>query len=252
MTCPISNISGNVGSLVARYTALIVLIFGPCLSSAFAEEAQQEPAATDVSEQTSRPLGEPLTDFEKMEIHHRRYSTAANNMAQLYKQLNQKIQEVSLAAKTAEIKDSSHNRRQLETKLRQLEMARTSYNTQYTQLYSQMQNESRNYATLSNNLKVKHDAVKDSSKREDTSGETKGAKVKPAKTRETKAKDSKVRNAKTRDVQTDDLPFTDSSAKDPRIMDMDTEELRSKRDGTMPSPAPTSGSNPGPALNVVR
>src|SRR5687768_13735896 len=154
MTCPISNINGNVGSLVARYTALIALVFGPCLSSAFAEEAQQESAATDVSEQTSRPLGEPLTDFEKMEIHHRRYSTAANNMAQLYNKMNQKIQKVARAAKTAEIKESSHNRGQFETKLRQLEMARTSYNTQYTQLYSPTQNESRNYATLSNNLKV--------------------------------------------------------------------------------------------------
>lgn len=252
MTCPISNIGGNIGSLLTRYATLIALVFGPCLSSAFAEEAQQEPVATDVSEQASHPMGDPLTDFEKMEIHHRRYSTAANNMAQLYKQLNQKIQEVSLAAKTAEIKDSSHNRRQLETKLRQLEMARTSYNTQYTQLYSQMQNESRNYAALSNNLKVKHDAVKDSSKREDTSSETKGAKAKPAKTREGKAKDSKVRNAKTKDLQTDDAPFTDSSAKDPRIMDMDTEELRSRRDGTMPPAAPTPEPNPGPALNVVR
>ena len=64
----------------------------------------------------------PLTNFEKMELHHRRYTTAANSMAQLVKQLNQKIQEVSLAAKTAEAKDNSHNRRQLETKLRQLEM----------------------------------------------------------------------------------------------------------------------------------
>ena len=79
------------------------------------------PAGTDtalpptaVSEQTSHPIGERLTDFETMEVHHRRYSAAANNMAQLFKQLNQKIQEVSLAAKTFEAKNNSHNRRLLE------------------------------------------------------------------------------------------------------------------------------------------
>jgi hypothetical protein len=241
----------DIGSLLARYTALIALSFGLGLSTASAEQMEEDRAASDVSELASRPIGEPLTDFEKMEVHHRRYSTAANNMAQLFKQLNQKIQEVSLAAKTVEAKDSSHNRRLLETKLRQLESARTSYSTQYSQLYAQMQNEYRNYAALSNNLKVKHDAIKDSRKREDAAKETKGEKAKQAKTKDSKAKESKSRNVKAGDPETRELKANDSAAKDLRIMDMDTEELRARRDGTR-LPAPTSGSNSGPSLNIVR
>lgn len=245
----------DIGSLLARYTALIALVFGLSLSAVFAEQMEEGPAG-DVSEPASRPIGEPLTDFEKMEVHHRRYSTAANNMAQLFKQMNQKIQEVSLAAKTVEAKDSSHNRRLLETKLRQLESARVSYSTQYSQLYAQMQNEYRNYAALSNNLKVKHDAIKDSRKREDARKETKGEKAKQAKTKDSsvkdsKAKESKSRNAKAGEPKTQELKVNDSTTKDPRIMDMDTEELRARRDGTRP-PAPTSGSNSGPSLNIVR
>lgn len=245
----------DIGSLLARYTALIALVFGLFLSAAFAEQMKED-SARDVSESASPPIGEPLTDFEKMEVHHRRYSTAANNMAQLFKQLNQKIQEVSLAAKTAEAKDNSHNRRLLETKLSQLENARTSYSTQYTQLYAQMQNEYRNYAALSNKLKVKHDAVKDSRKQENTAKETKGEKAKPAKikdsgTKDTRAKDSKVRNAKSGEPKAEELKANDSTTRDPRIMDMDTEELRARRDGTR-LPAPTSGSSSGPNLNIVR
>ena len=245
----------DIGSLLARYTALIALVFGLCLPSAFAE--QMEEATADMSEPASHPVGEPLTDFEKMEVHHRRYSTAANNMAQLFKQLNQKVQEVSLAAKTVEAKDSSHNRRLLETRLRQLENARASYSTQYSQLYAQMQNEYRNYAALNNNLKVKHDAIKDSRKREDVGKETKGEKVKQAKTRDSSVKDSKAKESKSRNAKAGEPKSQepkvndDSTIKDPRVMDMDTEELRARRDGTK-LPAPASGSDSGPSLNIVR
>lgn len=245
----------DIESLLARYTALIALVFGLCLPSAFAE--QMEEATAEASEEASRPIGESLTDFEKMDVHHRRYSTAANNMAQLFKQLNQKVQEVSLAAKTVEAKDSSHNRRLLETRLRQLENTRASYSTQYSQLYVQMQNEYRNYAALNNNLKVKHDAIRDSRKREDVGKETKGEKAKQAKTKDSSAKDSKGKESKRRNAKAGEPKSQepkvndDSTVKDPRVMDMDTEELRSRRDGTRP-PTPISGSNSGPSLNIVR
>src|SRR5579871_3473786 len=112
----------NLENSLVSYAALMALMFGFVPFSAFAEQAP----ANDASEQASQPM-EPLTNFEKMELHHRRYSTAANNMAHLFKQLNQKIQEVSLAAKTAEAKDNSQNRRHLEIKLRQLENVSATY-----------------------------------------------------------------------------------------------------------------------------
>jgi chromosome segregation ATPase len=249
--------TGDIARLLIRHTASMAMVFGLCLSTAFAQETEEDPAAHKGLDAASRPISEPLTDFEKMEVHHRRYSTAANNMAQLFKQLNQKIEEVSLAAKTAEAKDSSHNRRLLETKLHQMEGARASYITQYSQLWAQMQNEYRNYAALSNNLKIKHDAVKDARKQEEATKENKSQKTKPAKNRDSKAKDLKAkdskvaRNIKAKAPRTGELEAQDSPAKDPRVMDMDPVELRARRDGTK-SPAPSSESNSGPALNIVR
>src|SRR5690349_18562864 len=147
----------DVKNSFTGYAVLIALVFGFISPNAFAEQAP----GNDESEQSS-PTMKPLTNFEKMELHHRRYTAAANNMAQLVKQLNQKIQEVSLAAKTAEAKDNSQNRRQLETKLRQLENASATSSIQYSQLQAQMQNEYRNYMSLSNDLKDRYDTAKDS------------------------------------------------------------------------------------------
>jgi hypothetical protein len=168
----------DVASSLAGNAALIALVFMTGFSSAMAERLQPgehpvervEPreqtgpvvgAPAEVYERTSRPIGERLTDYETMELHIRRYSAAANNMAQLFKQLNQKIQEVSLAAKTVEAKNSANNRRLLEEKLRQLENMRASFSGQHAQLQSQMQNEYRSYSILSSDLKVKYDTLEE-------------------------------------------------------------------------------------------
>ncbi len=242
----------HMKSLWTRYAAVIALAFGLSLPNAFAEQIEQEPSVNDAPEDASRPIGEPLTDFEKLELYHRRYSNAANGMAQLFKQLNQKIQEVSLAVKTVEAKDNSHNRRQLETKLRQLESARSSDSIQYSQLYSQMQNEYRNYMAVSANLKAEHNTADISKNPQDTAEGRKDAKTQPAKLKASKAKEQKGTKVKTRESGTQYLPANDNAAKDPRIMNIDTMELRERRDGSVRSntgltPSPTSG----PALNAV-
>lgn len=183
MTC-------GLGKSLARSTALAAMLFARCLPNVFAEQREQEPGKIDENERVSQPAGEPLTDFETMELHLRRYSAAANNMAQLFKQLNQSIQQVSLAAKTAEVKSSSHNRRLLEEKLRQLENTRASLDVQHAQLQSQMQNEYRSYAALSSRLRVKYDNLQDLHNQVEAAraareakglNETKDAKGKPAK-----------------------------------------------------------------------
>lgn len=238
--------------LWTRYATMIALALGLSLPNAFAEQTEQEQSANDVSEDASRPIGEPLTDFEKLELYHRRYSNAANGMAQLLKQLNQKIQEVSLAVKTVEAKDNSHNRRLLETKLKQLESTRSSYSIQYSQLHSQMQNEYRNYMAMGANLKARHDTGDASKNPRDTAEGRKDAKTQPAKVKTSKAKDQKGTKVKTRESGMQYLEADDNTAKDPRIMDMDTMELRERRDGSGRSnPGLTPGPTSGPALNAV-
>jgi hypothetical protein len=206
-----------VGSLLARHMALIALFVTgvPAWAESVERVEQVErvapgvPAGTDtalppaaVSEQTSRPVGERLSDYETMELHLRRYGAAANSMAQLFKQLNRKIQEVSLAAKTFEAKSNSHNRRLLEEKLRQLENMRASFSSQHNQLQSQMQNEYRSYAALSSSLKAKYDTLDELQAKVDTAKaakeakEAKESKSDASKGKQTKPKESGAQEAK--------------------------------------------------------
>jgi hypothetical protein len=200
----------DVGSSLTRHAALIALVFVTGLSSALAQEVERvEPveqagqmteSPSNVSELTSRPMGERLTDYEAMELHLRRYSAAANNMSHLLKQLNQKIQEVSLAAKTVEAKNNSHNRRLLDDKLRQLENMRASFSGQHAQLQSQMQNEYRSYAALSSDFKVKYDRLQELQTKVDSAKAVKEAReakeTQPTKGRQTKPKDSSAKEGK--------------------------------------------------------
>jgi hypothetical protein len=209
-----SSLAGN-----AALIAVILVTFGTGCSSALAQRFQPgehpvervEPlkqtgplvgAPADVSERTSRPIGERLTDYETMELHIRRYSAAANNMAQLFKQLNQKIQEVSLAAKTVEAKNSANNRRLLEEKLRQLENMRASFSGQHAQLQSQMQNEYRSYSMLSSDLKVKYDTLEELQTKVDSAKAKKDREAKEAKeAKATKGDQPKPKDTKAKESE---------------------------------------------------
>lgn len=229
----------DIGSLFARWALLFALMPGiliPGVSSAAAQPAErnrQDRPAPNMTESASLPREQPLTEFEKMQLHHRRYSAAANNMAHLFKLLNQKIQEVSLAAKTVEAKDNSHNRRQLEIRLQQLESARVAYGVQYLQLQAQMQNEYRNYAALSNDLKAKHDGLARS--RGEIARDTGSAKAKPDVSKSAKAKSMEDKDtggdAKAKESPIEEQFAADSPARDPRILDLDTKEVRARREG---------------------
>ena len=233
----------DIGSLYARWALLFAMMLGtliPGVSNAAAQQAEQnrqDKPTTNTAESASRPRGQPLTKFEKMQLHYRRYSAAANNMAHLFKLLNQKIQEVSLAAKTVEAKDNSHNRRQLEIRLQQLESARVAYSVQFLQLQSQMQNEYRNYAAISNDLKAKHDGPARS--RGEIAPDTGSAKAssearpdvsKSAKDTSMEDKDTES-HAKAKESSVEEQFATDSRAKDPRILDLDTKQVRARREG---------------------
>jgi len=228
----------DIGSVFARRAVLFALVLStsiPGISSAAAQQAErnrQDKPITDKAESVSRPLEPPLTEFQKMQLHHRRYSAAANNMAHLFKLLNQKIQEVSLAAKTVEAKDNSHNRRQLEIRLQQLESARVAYSVQYLQLQSQMQNEYRNYAAISNDLKAKYDRPARSrgeSARDAGSAKARSGGSKPAKAEGMENKDTGS-HAKT-EPRIEEQSVSESVARDPRVLNLNTKEVRARREG---------------------
>ena len=162
-----------------------------------------------------------------------------------------------MAAKTFEAKDNSHNRRQLEIKLQQLENARVAYNIQYLQLQSQMQNEYRNHAAISNDLKARYDGIAEGDREEAArnagSAKAKSAGNKPAKAKGTKDKDTESRHAKAKESRIEEEPVADSPARDPRVLDLDTKEVRARREGRSIVEAPErSEPAPVPTLDSVR
>ena len=249
---------------------LAIAAYGPCLpgmpsaSAAPVEKTsrvEHDQAAGNTPIPAPSPSGsEPLTELERMELHYRRYSAAATSVAQLFKQLSQKIEDVTVAAKAAEVKSSAHNKRVLEDKLRQLESARTTYNLQYAQLHGQMQNENRSYAAIVHDLKNRYSDANASKAEQDAKAkQTKGkdGKLKDSRTRETrqgevKGQDSKTAGSRTaasknkeRDKQALDLQAGEREGKDPRVIDLNTKELRQRRDQVAkPVSAPTLNAVP--------
>jgi hypothetical protein len=260
MHLPIQELSMAYGNRLAQHTVLMALVFGLVSSVAHGE---QEPAQESSTQQSLLMNESPLTNFEKMELHQRRYTSAANNVAQLFKQLNQKAQEVVLAARTAEAKDNSQNRRQLELKMRLLDNASSTYAIQYSQLQAQMQNEYRNYMALSNDLKERYAMAKEvkGETREapdvkPKTGKPKDQKKESKDQKESKAKEARAtgegRTLKAKEGRTAETArVAISPAKDPRVMDLDTAQVRARRDGLKePGGAPAATS--GPTLNIVQ
>jgi hypothetical protein len=252
---------GNtLGNTLAHHAVVMALTFVVALPTVFAEEDM----ARKASARQSLPMSElPLTNFEKMELHHRRYVSAANNVAQLFKQLNQKAEEVILAERTLQSKDNSQNRRQLELKLRQLDSASSTYAVQYSQLQAQMQNEYRNYMALSNDLKERYAMAKqvrsETSEAPDAkakAGKNKDQKKGSKEQKDLKGKEASVtgetRNIRAKEGRTEAYArATAPPAKDPGVIDLDPAEVRARRDGLKePGQGANSGTTSSPTLNL--
>ena len=149
------------GKMISPFQLILIitLTLGTNISNANPEE---------ISENSGLPtplyssMGEPLTDIEIMELHQRRFIDAANNVAKLFSRFDQKVHEVTLAAKVA----SSYpfNERiqlRLLNKTRQMEKAQRSFNSKYLQLQSQMEYEFRSFIAASNNFMEQQEKIRD-------------------------------------------------------------------------------------------
>ena len=140
------------GKIISLFQLILIitLVLGANISKANPDK---------ISENSGLPtplyssMGEPLTEIEIMELHQRRFIDAANNVAKLFNSFDQKVHEVTLAAKAA----SSYpfNERiqlNLLNKTRQMERAQRSFNSRYLQLQSQMEYEFRSFIAASNDF----------------------------------------------------------------------------------------------------
>lgn len=136
----------------------VVLVFGISLSSANPEEISSE---SGLPTPLYRSMGEPLTDIERMELHQSRFIDAANSVAKLFNQFDQKVHEITQAAKA--VSESPYNDwvlQQLLYKTRQMESAQNSFDNRYLQLQSKMQYEFSNFISASNDFMAQQDKIK--------------------------------------------------------------------------------------------
>jgi hypothetical protein len=136
----------------------ITLLLGTRISGAGPEEISVN-SCLPTPEYSS--ISKPLTDIETMKLHQRRFIDAANNVAKLFSRFDQKIHEVTLAAKAAT--SYPYNERiqyQLLNKTRQMERAQKSFNSEYLQLQSQMEYELRSFIAASNDFMEQRDKIK--------------------------------------------------------------------------------------------
>lgn len=136
----------------------VVLSFGISLSSANPEEISSK---SGLPTPLYRSMGQPLTDIERMELHQRRFIDAANDVAKLFSQFDQKVHEITRATKA--VSESPYNERvlqQLLYKARQMENAQNSFDNKYLQLQSKMQYEFSNFIAASNDFMTQQDKIK--------------------------------------------------------------------------------------------
>ena len=136
----------------------VILAFGISLSSANPGEISSE---SGLPTPLYRSMGQPLTDIQRIELHQRRFIDAANSVAKLFSQFDQKVHEISRAAKA--VSESPYNewvQQQLLYKARQMENAQNSFDSRYLQLQSKMQYEFSNFISASNDFMTQQDKIK--------------------------------------------------------------------------------------------
>jgi hypothetical protein len=121
-----------------------------CLTAMAQRQAVQAPAAvrTDLA-QTVTQMQSDMGDLDKAHHAHR---DAAEKLSALYAELSRKVDAVVKAQPGAA----------MQAAVKELQQAQATFNLQYQQLQQRMQNENRQYTTISNVLKTKHDTVKNS------------------------------------------------------------------------------------------
>jgi len=150
---------------MTRKSLLPVLCISFLLSHIAA--AQQGPTATSMVIHSRADLTQAVTqiqdDLVALDRSHQAMQAAAEKLAALYSSLARKAEEVAKAG--AAVKAGKPDPGALSALLeatRQMQEMQMSFNLQYLQLQSQMQNESRQYSTVSNIMKTKHDTMKNS------------------------------------------------------------------------------------------
>jgi cob(I)alamin adenosyltransferase len=121
-------------------------------------KAGREANASNARTDALKALDDSSAQLAQLEKIHADYVQAAEKLVALYGALDKKAAAVgSLAAQS-----QASSSQQLLQATKQMQETQMSFNLQYLQLQSQMQNDNRQFTMVSNIMKTKHDTVKNS------------------------------------------------------------------------------------------
>ena len=157
--------------------ALLILAAG---TLAVCQQPRPSSMATADRSEAARAISEASAQLAELEKIHARTVAINGELSKLYEALSRKAAEVGKLAETVRAGKgmpsgagggagmagaaggSSSAQDELLKATKQMQETQMSFNLQYLQLQSQMQNENRAYTAVSNIMKTKHDTVKNS------------------------------------------------------------------------------------------
>jgi len=148
---------------IVGHAVILVVTCSPSLGQQ--TMAQQKPALKEIH--TRADVGQAVDDIQSgltsLNQHHESYRQAAEKLGELYANLNKKLDGLIKVATAVNSSPASANTAsQLMAATKQMQEAQMSFNLQYLQLQTQMQNETQQYTAVSNIMKTKQDTVKNS------------------------------------------------------------------------------------------
>jgi len=147
---------------------VFLLLLSAFTTILYAQNPKIKPGLVTKINITKVQMNQLTTDYKKLNAELKELKAEQAKIEMILQELqayNKNLKAYTTKLKTWEQKIDSaggDSQQQLLQATKQMEEIQMSFNLQYLQLQSQMQNENRSYTALSNIMKTKHDTVKNS------------------------------------------------------------------------------------------
>jgi hypothetical protein len=144
-----------------RFATAVLAMAGAAGISSAQQRTVGPSTATAARADVSQTVTQLQSDLTGLDRSHQSYREAAEKLSALYADLSRKVQAVVKASgAVAPGKAETAALAGLQAAIKDMQETQASFDQQHLRLQQQMQNENRQFTTLSNVMKTKHDTVK--------------------------------------------------------------------------------------------
>ena len=146
------------------WTSVIILFLVSLMMIAavsYAQETGKTSRSAAISPAAVKAINEMGSDLEKLNESHENLIKAVGELDSLYAKLAQKTQQVSRLAAEAK-KSQSDRTNELFKVIGEMQEMEMSFNLQYLMLQNKISQENRQFSSVSNIMRTKHDTAKNS------------------------------------------------------------------------------------------